>query len=239
MARKHEFGRRGQPAAYNSYSSGFDRRSFLLAGSAAAAATLSPAAFGQSAGSAGEAATKFRRISTQFIAALGDPAATEGNNASTWGLWRLDPGPRGVRLDQYQRLLAAGGIAPAGWHFDPADWWLEEHGLIMEPPEFALTAGKYMVTGDRETISVLTVQPPASDGTQDWMLADGATLYDVTHLRCRSARYTPGAGEPLCSPERARPSDFPVTPGAEMPPVERCSKQDYTVLLVIGGAVEN
>ena len=33
------------------------------------------------------------------------------------------------------RRLEETGQAPAGWSFDKADWWLEEHGLIMEKPE--------------------------------------------------------------------------------------------------------
>ena len=45
---------------------------------------------------AGEGQTKFQRRSTQFIAALGDPGATSGSGAQSWGLWPLDPGPRGV-----------------------------------------------------------------------------------------------------------------------------------------------
>jgi hypothetical protein len=31
--------------------------------------------------------------------------------------------------------------------------------------------------------------------------------------------------------------DFPVTPGAEMPKIEGCSKQDYAVLFVLGEEV--
>ena len=48
------------------------------------------------------------------------------------------------------------------------DWWLEEHGLIMEKPSFPLPAGKYMVTGDREVTTELTV-------TEDnkWALKQG------------------------------------------------------------------
>jgi len=34
-------------------------------------------------------------------------------------------------------------------------------------------------------------------------------------------------------------SAFPVAPGAAMPPVEGCSKQDYQVLIVIGVVEEN
>ena len=38
--------------------------------------------------------------------------------------------------------------------------------------------------GGRETTTLLTV---GAEG--QWSLADGATLHDVTHLPCRSARY--------------------------------------------------
>ena len=83
------------------------------------------------ADAAAGAQPKFQRISTQFIAALGDPRATSGSGAQSWGLWPLDPGPRGVELNSYKRLKDAGGVAPARWKFDGTDWWLEEHGLIM------------------------------------------------------------------------------------------------------------
>src|SRR5688572_2433620 len=75
-------------------------------------------------------AIKFKRIPLQFIAALGDPAASSGSGAQDWGIWRIDPGPRGVRLESFERLQAAGGVAPAKWQFNAKDWWLEEHGLI-------------------------------------------------------------------------------------------------------------
>ena len=78
----------------------------------------------------------FSRIPTQYIAALGDPTATAGKDAETWGLWAVDPGPRGVRIRDYQDLVANAGVAPDGWQFDRSAWWLEEHGLIMEPPQF-------------------------------------------------------------------------------------------------------
>ena len=184
------------------------------------------------------AETKFKRVQTQYIAALGDPGARSGNNAQTWGLWRIDPGPRGVWLSGYESLKDAGGVAPASWQFDGNDWWLEEHGLIMEQPQFPLAPGKYVVTGDRETTTVLTVYPKDAGGNQRWELGDNATIYDVTHLRCRAARYTPAAGQ-SCTPDSARQAWFPVTPGAEMPPVAGCEKQDYAVLFVIGVAVED
>ena len=186
-----------------------------------------------------DAETVLKPIATQYIAALGDPGATSGRGAESWGLWRLDPGPRGVRLTGYEALTAAGGVAPARWRFDGADWWLEEHGLIMEAPEFPLPPGRYVVTGGREATAILTVHPKGDDGVQPWELDQGATLHDVTHLRCRSARYRPAEGAGSCSPAKARMTDFPVAPGAAMPPVEGCQQQDYQVLIVIGMAVEN
>ena len=173
-------------------------------------------------------------IEPQYIAALGDPGARSGSGAQAWGLWKIDPGPRGVELGDYGRLKAAGGIAPQRWKFDAGDWWLEEHGLIMEQPTFPLPAGRYVVTGAREKAAVLTIHPAGKDGDQRWELDNGATLHDVTHLGCRSARYRPAAGPGSCSPHRARQSAFPVSAGAEMPPVEGCAKQDYAVLIVVG-----
>ncbi len=179
---------------------------------------------------------KFKRVRTQFIAALAEPDATSGSGAQTWGLWPVDPGPRGVRLNRYDQLKAAGGVAPAKWQFDDGDWWLEENGLIMEPPDFPVAPGKYLVTGDREVTAVLTIFPDDESGDRRWELADGATLYDVTHLGCRSARYTPATSESACTPANAPRSAFRVAAGAEMPPVAGCSKQDYAVLFVIGVA---
>jgi hypothetical protein len=177
--------------------------------------------------------SKFRRIEPQYIAALGDPGAKSGGGAQSWGLWSQDPGPRGCKLDRYPQLKAT-GVAPSQWKFDAADWWLEEHGLIMEKPTFPLAPGKYLVTGDRTVTTVLTIHPKDKSGNQRWELADGATLYDVTHLGCRSARYTPVASHDSCSPANVRTTGWPVNPGASMPAVNGCRKQDYTVLIVIG-----
>ena len=174
---------------------------------------------------------RFRRISTQFIAALADPDANSGRGAQSWGLWSLDPGPRGVRLSGFEQMKNA-GVAPAGWKFDPTDWWLEEHGLIMEQPEFPVPAGKYLVTGDRDVTTVLTVHPADANGDSRWELGDQATLYDVTHLPCRAARYTSATGE--CSAASIQKIAFPVAPGGTMPPIEGCEKIDYAVLFVIG-----
>ena len=98
----------------------------------------------------------------------------------------------------------------------------------MESPQFPLQPGRYLVTGARSVTTGLTVN---ADGS--WKLDEG-TLYDVTHLPCRSARYNPinGSGTPAA----ARLSDFPVKPGAEMPPIADTQKQDYAVLFVIGKA---
>jgi hypothetical protein len=239
MYLEHEVDAGGEPKEHAAGHRDLSRRSFLIAGTATAAmAALPPAALAQ-ARSAGESPAQFRRIPTQYIAALADPDANSGNNAQLWGLWRQDPGPRGVRLDRYEQLKAAGGLAPAKWEFDDSDWWLEEHGLIMEQPEFPLPPGRYMVTGDRKVTTVLRVHPTDANGHQRWELDDAATLYDVTHLRCRSARYTPATSDHSCSPTKAQITEFPVAPGAEMPPVESCKKQDYAVLIVIGVAVEN
>lgn len=192
-----------------------------------------------SAHAAGEEPTTFKQIATQYIAALGNPGTRAGSGAQAWGLWALDPGPRGVRLKSFAQLQGAGGVAPARWRFKSADWWLEEHGLIMEQPEFPLPPRKYLVTGDRDVTAVLTVHPADANGDMRWELDSGATLHDVTHLACRSARYRPETGGRSCSPANAQESAFPVSPGAAMPPVQGCSKQDYAVLIVIGVGVDD
>lgn len=184
------------------------------------------------------AAQQFVPGETQYIAALGDPAATQGTDAADWGLWTLDPGPRGVWTEDYADLVAAGGLAPEGWQFDAGAWWLEEHGLIMEAPTFPLPAGDYVVTGGREVTSVLTVEAPDAQGRQAWRLADGASIYDVTHLRCRAALYRPATEGASCTPDKVRTDVFPMSPGVAMPAVDGCSKRDYQVLIVIGRMAE-
>ena len=170
---------------------------------------------------------KFKRISPiQFIAALGDPAASSGGGAGEWGVWRKDPGPRGVQLQGYDNLKRQGGKAASGWLFDSKDWWLEEHGLIMENTD-PLPAGKYVVTGDRGVTTVLDVS-----GAGAWKLTEG-TLADVTHGPCRAGRYTGDS----CSPESVDAGAFPVRPGGVMPQVAGCAKQDYAVLFIL--AVED
>ena len=60
------------------------------------------------------AETAFRRIPTQFIAALGEAGATSGTGAETWGLWRLDPGPCAVHHARC-RPRACGLVAGGAW----------------------------------------------------------------------------------------------------------------------------
>ena len=184
-----------------------------------------------------ESLTQFKRIPTEFIVALGDPSANSGSGAQSWGLWHQDPGPRGCLLKNYVQLKST-GVAHAQWKFDSTDWWLEEHGAIMEKPIFPLPPGKYVVTGGRETTAVLTILPVDKNGEEHWQLDKGAKLYDVTHLPCHAARYTPATSNVSCSPEMVEKTVFPVAPGTSMPSVEGCKKQDYAVLFVIGVADE-
>ncbi|MGB0843322.1 MAG: hypothetical protein ACPGVN_01100 [Alphaproteobacteria bacterium] len=176
---------------------------------------------------------RFQRIPTQFIAALGDPNASSGTGAENWGRWHVDPGPRGVWLRDFN-ILAGGGFGPGGWSFDKEDWWLDENGLIMEKPTFPMDAGTYVVTGDREVVTTMTIHPADENGEQKWELGGNARLFDVTHLPCRSARYSPAAAGESCSPANAPQSAFKVSPGAKMPAVPGCQKQDYAVLFIVG-----
>ena len=171
---------------------------------------------------------------TQYIAALGKPGATSGTDAAQWGLWAVDPGPRGVWTEDYADLMANGGLAPDGWQFDANAWWLEEHGLIMEAPSFPLPAGEYVVTGGREVTAVLTVD---ATGQQAWRLSKGATIHDVTHLGCRAALYRPSAEGAACTPDKTPTGVFPMSPAETMPAVDGCSKRDYQVLIVLGRMV--
>ena len=195
---------------------------------AALALTLAPGA------APAQAQAGMTRIPTQYIAALGMVDATSGDDAQTWGLWAVDPGPRGVRMAGYADMVADGGRAPEGWRFDPAAWWIEEHGLLMETPSFPVPAGRYVVTGGRTVMSILTVEAPDASGRQRWSLADGATLHDVTHLGCRAAVYTPARTGAACTPDRTPMGAFPMRPDIAMPEVEGCAKKDYAVLIVVG-----
>jgi hypothetical protein len=211
-----------------------ERRNALINVAAGGVLVSAAAALGQLYMAEAYTPDGFQRISpVQFIAALGDPNANAGNLARDWGIWRVDPGPRGVFLRDYDAVFSRGKKAPAGWSFDSKDWWLEEHGLIMEAPSFPVPPGRYLVTGWRSVTTRLTI-----DASGGWKLDGNAKLYDVTHLPCRSARYQPlDTSEVEGGPWTARQADFPVFPGAEMPSVEGCTKQDYAVLFVVGKAV--
>ena len=173
-------------------------------------------------------------IPGHYIAVLAEPNATSGDHAETWGYWPLDPGPRGVKLKNFDQLLANDNVAPAGWKFDSDGWWVEENGLIMEAPDFPLAPGEYLVTGGRMVLSALKIFPADETGNQRWELEHGATIHDVTHLGCRSAIYTQAGGDTPCSPENVPRDVFRVTPGEPMPEVAGCLKQDYAVLIVVG-----
>ena len=203
------------------------RRTCLLAAASLAATARVPAV----------AAPPFRRVRPQYIAALAPPDATSGTGAQDWGYWRVDPGPIGVRLKWYEKLRRL-GFGPSGWRFDRDDWWLDENGLIMKAPDFPLPAGRYLVTNGEETVAVLTVEEPDADGARAWSLSDGATLADVTHGPCRSARYTPRGDSGSCSPDEADSSVFPLPLGDSPPDVPGCRKLEYAVLIVIGLPVE-
>lgn len=189
---------------------------------------------------------RFKPIRAQFIAALGESTSASGTINNDWAIWKVDPGPRGVWLRDFEKLQAREYIAPAGWEFDPDSFWIDENGLLMEKPEFSIEPGHYLVTGERELVTVLSVHEKESDGSQRWELADG-TLDDVTHLPCRSARYTQGNSDKLlvvsesegeggdsCSPADAPLSAFKVPPGSPMPSITGCIKQDFRVLIVVG-----
>lgn len=161
----------------------------------------------------------------------------DGNGARSWGIWYTDPGNTGVRFPGIPQLERT-GVAPSGWRYNPNEWWVEEHGLIMENPQ-PLPAGRYKVVW-------LNNQPPGTYSytptveltvTGDsWTLGSAAgvraTLDDVTHRPCRSAKYTTPPGGGPCVPDHVPQQLFPITPGGPMPAVSGCDKLDYAVLFV-------
>ena len=195
-----------------------------LATVAAALTTFASPALGQS--------TRFRRVRSQYIAALGPADATSGDNAHTWGHWPVDPGPIGVWLRDFDKLEANDGIGPKGWKFNPDDWWLDENGLIMMSPNFPMPSGRFLVTNAINTVALLTVDAPNSAGQQAWTLSDGRTLDDVTHKKCRSARYRPAQEGARCSPADAPQSVFPLAPDDDPPEVGECERVVYAVPII-------
>jgi hypothetical protein len=176
-----------------------------------------------------------KRLPIKFIAALGDPTATSGTGAETWGIWHDDPAQRAVWLKYYTIVKAAGGFAPGNWQVNDDDWWMDENSLIMQPPEFPVPARKYLVSGDREVVTTLIIHPKDENGVMAWELEDkSAVLHDVTHLPCRSARYTPETGNSgTCIPTNVDSRVYPLRPDDETPAITGCQKQDYSVLLVL------
>jgi len=212
------------------------RRSFVTTG---LAALSTPALADTTNTSKPDGKTYLRRIRTQYIATLAKPEEKSGTGAENWGWWYIDPGPRGVWLHQYDQLIAAGGVARMGWHFDKNDWWLDENGILMEKPVFNIRPGRFVVTGGREAVSILTIHPRDENGVMRWELSKDATIDDVTHRECRAARYRPQqASQKECSPANATRKMLKIHPGEPMPDMPGCSKQDYIVLFVIGLVVE-
>jgi len=175
---------------------------------------------------------QFRQVPSQYIAALGPASAKSGNNAHTWGHWADDPGPNGVFLRNFEAMKANGGKAPAGWTFDPDDWWLDENGLIMKKPVFPMPSGRFLVTNAKLNIAMLTVGKPDADGNQSWELSGDKTLGDITHQKCRSSRYRPEREGADCSPSNARQDVFPLSPGEDPPPVHGCDRKVYAVPII-------
>ncbi|MBS0155983.1 MAG: hypothetical protein JSS38_15410 [Nitrospira sp.] len=92
--------------------------------------------------------------------------------------------------------------------------------------------------GAKRVTAVLTIYPANSHGDRRWELDQGETPYNMTRLGCRSAHYTPAAGE-SCALAHTKQTAFPGAPEGAMPQVEDCTKQDYALLIVIGVGVED
>ncbi len=78
----------------------------------------------------------FSYLSICFISALSNLKAFNGSGSETLGLWRSNPRPQGVQLQDYDKHLGSKDkVTPSGWKFDPMIWWVKEHGIIMSTPE--------------------------------------------------------------------------------------------------------
>ena len=72
----------------------------------------------------------------QFIAANVDPTGggnqqSSGTGADSWGIWTVDPGPRGVQLRDYSKLEKNNGVAPAKWQFEnELASWGEDYAAV-------------------------------------------------------------------------------------------------------------
>jgi hypothetical protein len=106
----------------------------------------------------------------------------------------------------------------------------------MEQPQFPLPPGRYLAASRPDS--------PSSCYHQ-WL--DESTLYDGTHLPCRSAQYRPLAikdgavvtagAKPLSPQSSANLRDFPDATGAAMPSIKGHSKHDYAMLFLVGKAI--
>jgi len=96
---------------------------------------------------------KFKRIPRiQFVAALGDPAASSGTGAEEWGLWDQDPGPRGVTLGKYPKLDQNKGKSPRGGNLTKATGVLRNTALLWRrlenfPPKSSFVKENTPLTG--------------------------------------------------------------------------------------------
>jgi len=146
---------------------------------------------------------------------------------------------RCVALGRFPQLLKSGGVAPDGWKFDSQDWWLEEHGLIMEPPQFPAGSGRYLVTGERELVTSLTIHPSGRPERRPPL--------GTRRPRHAVRRDTPGLPRSALHTRHGRqimPASQGTTGGisggarGNMPPSPGCAQQDYAVLIVIGVALK-
>ena len=205
-----------------------NRRRFLTTALGTMGALAVPPASGQ---------LYYQRTPTQYIAALADPSATSGNNAETWGWWSRDPGPFGVPLSYYDRIQQMGGRGPGGWGFDLDDWWLDENGILMEPPEFPMPAGAFYVTNGEGSYALLTVSDADDGGHKAWSL-NRLNIGGVTHGPCRAGRYSPVGATGTCAPDIIDQAIFPLPLGAEPPAVRGCNMVEYEVLIIFGVPVD-
>ena len=106
--------------------------------------------------------------------------------------------------------------------------------MIMESPEPLPRGTNYQLAWLNNPPSGWSGSVTLTVTGDHWSLDSGATLHDVTHLPCRSAKYTPqDRGSSVeCLPENLVQEEFPVTPGASMPHVPGCRTSDYAVLFV-------
>ena len=137
--------------------------------------------------------------STQFIAGLGSPSATSGKNAQLWGFWPVDPGPRGVQLNNF-KIDLADGVAPAAYKFK-----LDKKDMIVMIK--SKTASKHHVrtvqTWSHAILAGNRIPPEAICGhKQNGNRADWSDSGEVWY--CNHPFYTRSALNPLEPPRLSR-----------------------------------